>query len=134
MNNSVQHINPEGLSHHPAFTHVIVTQGPGKTIYIGGQNAVDAQGNLVGKGDVAAQTTQVMHNLQVALTACGAEARHLIKLSIYLVQGQHVQAAFEASRPFMATMKQPPVITVLQVAGLANPDYLVEIEAVAFVP
>ncbi len=68
----VQHLNPEALNQNPAFTNVIAVTGPVRMVYIGGQNAIDASGVIVGKGDIRAQTEQVFHNLQVALAAGGA--------------------------------------------------------------
>jgi enamine deaminase RidA (YjgF/YER057c/UK114 family) len=55
-----------------AFSNVAVVSGNVRTINIGGQDAVDAQGNIVGIGDIAAQTEQVLRNLQTALQAAGA--------------------------------------------------------------
>jgi enamine deaminase RidA (YjgF/YER057c/UK114 family) len=63
----VQHINPDDLSKNPAFTNVIAMTGQVKTIYIGGQDAVDAAGTIVGKGNIKQQAEQVLNNLQAAL-------------------------------------------------------------------
>jgi hypothetical protein len=52
MKHPIQHINPEGLFGSPAFSQIVTTEGKGKTIYIGGQNAVSAQSQIVGKGDL----------------------------------------------------------------------------------
>jgi enamine deaminase RidA (YjgF/YER057c/UK114 family) len=134
MSNNKQHFNPDGLSKNPAFSQVVTTQGNGKTVYIGGQDAVNAQGEIVGKGDIAMQTEQVMKNLQIALQACGATFDNLVKLSIYMVQGQNLYRGFQASQKFLGNLTNPPVISVLIVAGLANPDFLVEIDAIAFIP
>ena len=134
MNNKIQHINPEGLSKNPAFSQIIVTQGSGRTIYIGGQNAVNANREIIGKGDIQAQAEQAMQNIQTALTACDATFENVVKLSIHIVQGHSVYAAFQASQKFMSGLKNPPTISVLIVAGLANPEFLIEIEAIAFVP
>ena len=49
MNNQIQHVNPDGLSKNPVFSHIVTTQGNGKTVYTGGQDAVNAQGEIVGK-------------------------------------------------------------------------------------
>lgn len=133
MSNEIQHINPDGLAKNPAFSQIVTTQGNGKTIYIGGQDAVNAQGEVVGKEDIAEQTEQVMKNLQTALSACGATFDDLIKLSIYLVQGQDLNSAFQVSQKYFSKVKNPPVVSVLIVAGLANPDFLVEIDAIAFI-
>lgn len=134
MKNNIEHINPNGLSKNPSFSQVVTTQGNGKTIYIGGQDAVNAEGEIIGKGDITAQTEQVMKNLQIALSACGATFDNLVKLSIYMVQGQNIQSGFQISQKYFGKLKDPPVISVLVVAGLANPDFLVEIDATAFIP
>jgi enamine deaminase RidA (YjgF/YER057c/UK114 family) len=131
---SVQHLSPEGLPNNPAFTNVVVVSGAVKTIYIGGQDAVDASGAIVGKGDLKAQTEQVFQNLQTALAAAGASLEHVIKWNIYIVQGQPLQAGFEVFQRVWGRRPHPPAITGLFVAGLANPDFLVEIDAVAVVP
>jgi len=65
----VEHLNPEGLIRNPAFTHVVVVSGPARTIYVGGQDAITGAGEIVGKGDIAAQTEQVLANLLTALAA-----------------------------------------------------------------
>lgn len=134
MSNQIQHINPDGLSKNPAFSQVVTTQGKGKTVYIGGQDAVNVRGEIVGKGNIAEQTEQVMNNLQTALSACGATFDNLVKISIYVVQGQDLYRGFEVSQKFLGNLKNPPAISVLIVAGLANPDFLVEIDATAFIP
>lgn len=64
---SVQHLNPETLHQNPAFSQAVVVSGAVKTVYVGGQNAVDVSGAIIGKGAIAAQTEQVMNNLQAAL-------------------------------------------------------------------
>ena len=133
MNESVKHINPEGLLKNPAFTQVITTQGSGKTIYIGGQDSVNATGKIIGKGDIHVQTEQVMENILTALTACGATFENIVKLSIYIVQGQNLYGAFQISKKYMSA-SNPPAISVLIVSGLANPDFLIEIDATAFIP
>jgi len=130
----IKYLNPEGLHKHPAYSQVVITEGPGRTIYIGGQNGINANGEIVGKGDIARQTEQTLKNIDIALASCNASFANLMKLTIYIVQGQDPYKAFQASQPFFSKLSNQPIITVLVVAGLANPDYLVEIEATAFVP
>lgn len=113
---------------------MISVTGPVKTIYVGGQNAVEEQGNIVGKGDIKIQVQQVLTNLRQALAAAGAEPEHIIKWIVYLVQGQSVREGFEAFQQFWGYRPNPPAITMLYVSGLANPDFLLEMEAVAVVP
>jgi enamine deaminase RidA (YjgF/YER057c/UK114 family) len=134
MSMPIQYINPDALSANPAFSQVVVTQGNGKTIYVGGQNAVNAKGEIIGKGDIGKQTEQVMENLQVALAACSATFENLVKLTIHIVQGQDLQKGFQASQKYLGSLKNPPVITGFFVPALAHPDFLVEVDAIAFIP
>ena len=129
----VQHINPDDLSKNPAFTNVITVTGPAKTIYIGGQDSLDASGQIVGKGDIQQQTEQVLKNLQIALKAGGADLENIIKWNIYVVHGQSLQPAFEAFQRVWGRRPNPPVITMMFVPGLANPEFLVEMDAIAVV-
>jgi enamine deaminase RidA (YjgF/YER057c/UK114 family) len=130
----VQHLNPEDLHKNPAFTNVIAVTGNVKTIYIGGQNAVDTSGTVVGKGNIEEQTEQVFKNLEAALKAADANLEHVIKWTIYIVQGQSLQAGFEAFQRVWGRRPNPPAISAMFVSGLANPDFLVEIDAIAVVP
>lgn len=130
----IEFLNPEQLHKNPAFTQVVSVSGPAKTIYVGGQNAVDAQGNIVGKGDIKAQTQQVLVNVREALAAAGAEPEHIIKWNVYLVQGQSLREGFAAFQQFWGSRPNPPVITMLYAAGLANPDFLLEMDVTAVVP
>jgi enamine deaminase RidA (YjgF/YER057c/UK114 family) len=130
----VTYINPEGLPKNPAFTNVVTVTGPAKTIYIGGQDAVDASGAIVGKGDLKAQTEQILKNIQAALAAAGAQPEHVVKWNIYVLQGQSVQEGYAAFQSVWGNPPNPPVITVVFVAGLGHPDFLAEIDAIAVVP
>jgi enamine deaminase RidA (YjgF/YER057c/UK114 family) len=130
----VQYLNPDTLAKNPAFTNVVVVSGPAKTIYIGGQDAVDASGNIIGKGDLKAQTEQILKNIQAALAAGGAQPEHVVKWNIYVVQGQSVQEGYAAFQNVWGNPPNPPVITVVFVASLGHPDFLAEMDAIAVVP
>ena len=130
----IQFINPPSLHKNPAFTNVIVVTGPVKTIYVGGQDAIDASGAIIGKGDLKAQTEQVLKNIQAALAAGGAQLEHVIRWNLYIVQGQDLRAGFEAFQSFWGNRPNPPAITGLFVSGLAHPDFLVEMDAIAVIP
>lgn len=133
MTNQIKYINPEGLMKSPAFSQAVTIGGEGKTIYIGGQNAVNAKGETIGKDDIAAQTEQIMKNIGVILESVGADYKNLVKLTIYIKQGENVQKAFEASQKYMPKIGDPPLVTALFVAALGNPEYLLEVEGIAFV-
>ena len=131
--NQVQYLNPDTLNHNPAFTNVVVVTGPVKTVYVGGQDAVDASGAIIGKGDLKAQTEQVLKNIQAALAAGGAQLEHIVTWNLYVVQGQPLRPGLEAFQRFWGSRPNPPAITMVFVAALANPDFLVEMNAVAVV-
>ena len=134
LKGQVQFLNPDSLNKNPAFTNVIVVTGPVRTVYIGGQDAVDASGTIIGKGDFKAQTEQVMKNIQAALAAGGAQLEHVIKWNMTVVHGQSLQEGFEVFQRVWGRRPNPPAITMAFVAGLAHPDFLLEIEAIAVVP
>ena len=120
------------LIKNPAFSQIITTEGNGKTIYIGGQNVVNENREIIGKDDILQQTEQVMKNLETALQSCGANFENLVKLNIHIVQGQNAYGAFQVSQKYLGKSSNPPIITVLYVSGLINPEFLIEIDAIAF--
>ncbi len=130
----VQHLNPEGLPRNPAFSQAVSVSGAHKVVYIGGQNAVDGSEAIVGKGDLATQTRQVFRNLEAVLAAAGARLEHVVKWNIMVVAGQPIPSAFQVFQEEWDSKANPPAISVSIVAGLANPDFLIEIDAVAVVP
>ncbi len=130
---SKEHLNPEGLFRSPAFSQAVTVRGPAKTIYIGGQNAVNARGEIIGTGDLKAQTRQILENIRVILDAEGATFQDLVKLNIYLVQGTDPSVGFAAFQEVAGPLNPPPLVTAVFVAALGNPAFLTEIEGVAVV-
>ena len=127
----IEHINPEGLINNPAFTNVITVPSATKTIYIGEQNSNNEKGEVVAKGDFKAQSEQVLKNIGVALKAAGAGFENVIKWTIFAVQGQPLQQGFEAFQKVWGNRPNPPIVSMCFVSALANPDYLIGIEAIA---
>lgn len=126
----ITHLNPDGLHQNPAFTQAVVVEGAARTVYVGGQNAVAADGTVVGE-DLATQTEQVFANLRTLLAAAGATLGDVIKWTIYVVQGQEIGPGFGVFQRTWGGAPNPPAISVVVVAGLANPAFLVEVEAIA---
>lgn len=129
---NVSHINPAGLHANPAFTQVVRVSAGADTVYVGGQNGVDASGAVVAP-DIAGQTRQALENLQRCLTAAGATPADVVKWTILVVDGAPLQDGFAAFGEVWGQRPDPPVITLAVVAGLGVPGALVEIEAVAAV-
>jgi enamine deaminase RidA (YjgF/YER057c/UK114 family) len=127
----VRHINPEGLHRSPAFSQAVVVEQSAKTIYIGGQNGVDANGKVVGP-TVGEQARQAFHNLATILESEGASLANIVHWSIAVVEGHTFDEGVAAFQQVWNPADPPPAITVHVVAGL-GPGFLVEIDAVAVV-
>ncbi len=130
-----QHLNPETLfpSLPIGFSQVVVAEG-GKTVYLSGQTAWDANKQIVGGNDLGAQTRQALRNVQLGLAAAGGTVADVVSLRLYVVNPQpgDMNAVGEALREFFSD-DSPPASTWLGVASLALPEFLIEIEAVAVI-
>jgi len=120
-------IDPPGLPSNPAFAQGMVLPAA-PTLYVGGQNGVDADGTLL--DGLQAQTEQALRNVLAVLEAAGSDAEHTAKLTIYLDPSVDPDPAYAASR---AVWTARTAVTVLAIAP-ARQGALVEIEAVATVP
>ncbi|MER9893249.1 RidA family protein [Mesorhizobium sp. M0119] len=128
---TIERLNPEGMHSNPAYSQGVSLPASARIVLVGGQNGVDAQGRIVARDDLAAQTAQALSNLAKVLEAGGAKPEHLVSLSVYVAGDQDIGPAFGAWMAFWANRGAPPIIKVLRVAGLGNPDFLIEIEAQA---
>src|ERR1044071_10433219 len=101
-------LRPDGLLRSPAFSWVAVVPPGATTIHVGGINATDADGNLVGD-DIGAQTTQVMDSLRVALEAADASLRDLVSLQLFLVEAIALPAGYQAAAAVLPQDREPPL-------------------------
>jgi enamine deaminase RidA (YjgF/YER057c/UK114 family) len=130
---TVTHINPPGLHVNPAFTQAVKVGAGTDLVFVGGQNGVDSSGAVVAD-DLAGQTRQALSNLQECLAEAGSDIENVIKWTILVREGADLEEGFVAFLEVWGERENPPAISVAQVSGLAVPDALVEIEAIAFVP
>jgi enamine deaminase RidA (YjgF/YER057c/UK114 family) len=130
----VQFLDPPTLCPTFGWTHV-VTATAGKTVYVSGQVSVNERGEVVGPGDLRAQTEQAFANVQRALAAAGATFRDVVKTTLYVVglRPEHVPVIREVRGRYV-TAEQPPASTLVGVSALVGADWLIEIEAVAVLP
>ena len=127
----LEHIRPDGLANHPAYTQVVAALGA-RHVYISGQVAVDPDGAPVGKGDLAAQTEQVMRNVGTALAAAGATFDDVVKITTFVVgYTPEMRSIIGEIRGRHLPADNPPASTLVGVSALAGADWLIEIEAVA---
>jgi enamine deaminase RidA (YjgF/YER057c/UK114 family) len=126
---STRHINPAGLHRSPAFSQAVVVEEPAKTIYIGGQNGVDANGEIVGP-TLKEQATRAFRNLATILESEGGSLANIVHWRIAALQGTSFDEGVAAFQEVWDQADPPPAITVHFVAAL-GPGVLVEIDAVA---
>jgi enamine deaminase RidA (YjgF/YER057c/UK114 family) len=130
---AIRQINAPGLAPGPGYSHVVSVDVPGRLVVVSGQIALDADGNLVGPGDLEAQTRQVFTNLEAALAAAGARWEHVIRLGYFLRDAGGV-GVVRAVRTQMLPDGVDPAASLIQVSGLVRDDLLIEVEALAVVP
>ncbi|WP_328784362.1 RidA family protein [Streptomyces canus] len=120
---------PDGVVPAKQFSHVVAATG--RFVAVAGQLALDETGKLVGDGDPEAQARQVFENLRRCLAAAGATFDDVVKLTYFVTDMAHMVAIRAARSEFISD--QRPASTAVQVAALAGPEFLMEIDAFAVV-
>lgn len=115
-------------------TRGIMSQGvkvpAGNLVFVSGQVARNAQGELVGLGDIKAQTRQTLENVRSVLEAAGATMDDVVKVTVFVTNvAEHFSQIHEVRAEFFK--KDYPASTLVEVRSLANKDLLIEIEAIA---
>ncbi|MGH2403575.1 MAG: RidA family protein [bacterium] len=124
-----QIIQPKGMYTTPNYVHALRA---GNTLYVAGQVARDEHGNLVGEGDVAAQARQVYRNIGTVLAAAGADWRHIVKVTTYLLDRADSPAVTAVRHEHFGDHRPPH--TGLIVAGLGSPGVRLEVDVIAVLP
>lgn len=115
------------------FSQVVTTSG-GRTVYLSGQVAWDAKQQIVGPGDLRLQTLKALENVRTAMQAAGGQLSDVVSLRIYIVEealdeSRHISQALRDTFP----ADQAPATTWIGVRALANPEFLIEIEAIGVI-
>jgi reactive intermediate/imine deaminase len=124
------HVRPNGLPPTRGYSHAV--EFSGRLVVISGQIPLDADGRLVGPGDPEAQIRQVFANLGTALAAAGAGMEHVVKMTVFLTDLADLDT-FRRIRDEFVSADAPPASSLVRVAGLVDPTFRVEIEALAAV-
>jgi enamine deaminase RidA (YjgF/YER057c/UK114 family) len=129
---TLERINPAGLPTPSTYSQAVVASGR-KLVFIAGQEPEDAEGNLVGAGDLALQARQVFANLGRALAAVGAGPDQVAKITIFVVghRREYLPVIEEARVALFGDHKPPD--TLIGIQTLSNPDYLIEVDAIAVI-
>ncbi|MGI8925040.1 MAG: RidA family protein [Tepidiformaceae bacterium] len=125
-----QIVRPEGMLISPAYSHAVVKTGT--PVFIAGQVALDGDGKLVGEDDAGLQAAQALENLGTVVAACGGTVDDIVKLTVFTTDLSFRRAIGQARAKFF-TEGELPASTFLVVSSLAEPRFLVEIEAVAMI-
>jgi enamine deaminase RidA (YjgF/YER057c/UK114 family) len=126
--------NPPGVAAPVGrYSHAVATEtGDAVWIHVAGQIAVDAEGTLVGAGDLGAQTERVFENLRAILEAHGATFEDVVRIDSYLTTFDGLDAMREVRNRY--TSDPPPASTLIQIVALVVPGALIEVDLVAVIP
>lgn len=122
------YVRPDGMPPVNGYSHAVAFSG--RMIAVSGQVPLDGQGRLVGENDPLAQARQVFANLAAALAAAGAGMEQVVRLTVYLTDLADLDA-FRRARDEHVCVDRPPASSLVQVSGLVNPAFRVEIDALA---
>jgi reactive intermediate/imine deaminase len=122
------YVRPDGLPPVNGYSHAVAFTGP--MVVVSGQVPLDEHGNLVGRSDPGAQARQVFRNLAAALAAAGATMEQVVKLTVYLTEMTDLET-FRQVRDEYISHSRPPASSLVQVKSLVNPQFRIEIEALA---
>ena len=127
----IELVRPHQLAGEVPYAYAAVAHGPTTLVFTAGACPLDPAGNIVARGDVAAQAEQVMENLKAVLEAAGAGLRNVVKTTVYVATHERgdLVTAWQVVRRHFGDHDVPG--TVLGVTVLGWPDQLVEVEAVA---
>jgi 2-iminobutanoate/2-iminopropanoate deaminase len=104
---------------------------PGRLLFIAGQTARDASGEVVGEGDVSRQTEQVCANLEAAVRAVGGMLSDIVSMTVYATDVTDHEAIHEVRRRYFPV--DPPAATMVEVSRLVDPRCLIEANAIAVI-
>ena len=122
-------IQPQSLwDPHPRYSQGLLVEF-GKILFIAGQTAVDSAGNIIGLGDIEAQTQVVLQNIKAIVEGAGGSSKDLVATTSYVTGTEHLSGFYKARREFFK--EALPTSTTVVVKSLVRSDYLVEIEAIA---
>ena len=123
-----KNINPKNMGEPKFYSHGVLV--PSKNLlFSAGQVALDDQGNVIGKGDIEAQTEYIMENLKNILNEAEMDFNNIIKVNMYLINMDDLPKVLTIRNRYFSPNK--PVATGVGVAQLVKPELLIEIEVVA---
>jgi reactive intermediate/imine deaminase len=128
------HMNPDTVAPPVgSYSHVVRVEAADTVwLHVSGQIALDVEGNLIGSGDIGAQTEQVFENLRAILEANGATFDDVVKLQTFVTSFGDLAAMREIRLRYLTS--EPPASTTVQVVALVLPEAMIEVDLVAAIP
>ena len=123
-------IRPASMHSTNGYSHAVLKDGI--PVFISGQVALDSEGKIVGEGDIAAQVEQVFNNLKGVVVGCGGTMEDIVKITVFTTDLSYRPAIAEGRKKHFRA-GQYPASTFLVISSLADPRFLVEIEAIAMI-
>lgn len=111
------------------FAQATTARATGQLVFISGMTARNADGGITGTGDIRAQTRQVCQNLEAAVEAAGGTLEDIARVDVYVRDIADFDAIHAVRREFFTGAA--PASTMVEVSGFVNPEYLIEINAIA---
>ena len=126
---------PSGLKSIPrGYSHAIKVKNPGSMIFVAGQGPVDENLQLVGAGDIEAQTRKTFENIGRALAAAGAGFKDIVKMIVFCSDIDTQQWPIRNVRGEFIDVDHPPVSTMIEVSKFAIKGMMIEIDVIAVAP
>jgi enamine deaminase RidA (YjgF/YER057c/UK114 family) len=126
----VEMVHPEGVVESPAYAQAARI---GDLLFIAGQTPRNIDASTAAPGDIRGQAEKVFENLQAVLESCGSGLERVAKLTVYMTSYEYRTAISEVRARVFESVGRPCASTTVVVSGLMNPEWLVEIEAIAAV-
>lgn len=129
----LRHANPPGMTQPAAYSQVVEVNGPHRLVFVAGQTGVDASGKTA--QGFRAQAVQAFDNIKTALASVGGTMDHIVRLTTYMTDlEQNADTYRDVRTSFFTNKSALPASTLLQITRLANPAFLIEVEATAILP
>jgi 2-iminobutanoate/2-iminopropanoate deaminase len=123
-----ENIFPAGLSKPTGHWTTVTAARPGKLVFVSGLTAKNERGEIVGVGDIGAQTRQVCENLQAAMRAAGGTLADVVRVDVFVKEMTGFKEIHEARREYFGA--NPPASTMVAISAFTHPDMLIEINAI----
>ena len=127
----VQYINPTSMHANPAYSQAVLIPAGSRTLLIGGQNAVDKDGTIIGKGDLAAQSAKAISNMLACIEGAGGKLENLVHVTLSFKGDVDIMPGYQEWAKVWGKRPNPPAVSAAKVLGLAHPDFMVEISGIA---